>query len=449
MKIERITKRTGNFRVYNVETAKHNNYFANNILVHNCFAYYFKSTNPAYQNTGKDILLKQVNTQRIANALHGKSKSRGEKAFYKHFYKEKFPIHWGSLAEPFGPFERVNHAGYRFLQDLGKHNYPCLINFKGATIFHPKYVSLFEKFAHQKNFAFQVSIVTLDKEVAKRVEVGAPFPRKRIEALRMLSDMGYWTILRLRPFIIGVTDETLDELLEACLDAGIRGISTEFFSVDQRATEGMKLRYRWMAKLMGIKDLQKYYKALSPSERGSFMRLNRFVKEPYIKKIFTFCRKHNLVLGVSDPDFKELCTNGCCCGLPETYPENPGLANWRKSQLTYHLVNARKKFHKTRQTQKLHFAEVYGKQQSWIDDKELSGGQIYMIGKSDAERIYLTPRLIMQNGWNNLSSPRSPRNYLNGKVMPVGTDDNGDLVYKYMESEYECRWQQEGIDLSK
>jgi len=36
---------------------------------------------------------------------------------------------------------------------------------------------------------------------------------------------------------------------------------------------------------------------------------------------------------------------------------------------------------------------------------------------------------------------------LDGKVLPVDVDEEGNLVYRYVESPYEKRWKEEGIDL--
>jgi hypothetical protein len=65
-----------------------------------------------------------------------------------------------------------------------------------------------------------------------------------------------------------------------------------------------------------------------------------------------------------------------------------------------------------------------------------------------AERMQTTFRLILRQKWNSLRSPACPYNYLHGKVRPIGVDDNGDLVFRYTEHDYETRWKAEGIDLT-
>lgn len=409
-----------------------------------CFAYFFKSNNSII----KDSPLKAVNPNRVLNSINGVVKNPRDKALYEHFYRNKFLLHWGGLADPFCNFESTNKVGYRLMKGLGELNYPTLFSFKGDAIFRKKYEKLFSKYAHQKNFAFQISIITADKHLSKYVEMGVPSPKRRIEAIRMLSDMGYWTILRLRPYIIGITDKHIVELLEKSYQAGISGVSMEFFAMDSRANKGMKTRYDWLAKLIKVEDLQKYYAALSPSERGGYMRLNRLIKEPYVKQVYKFCIENNLTFGCSDPDFKELNTSGSCCAMPDKFPSNPDLQNWTRSQLTFYLKQARKRYHKTGKRMKFYFNKVYSTNAEYLDDLRFTRDHISTINKCEVEIKNITLRQILQTQWNNLNSPSNPRNYFHGKIMPIELDEEGNLVFIYQPSEYEERWKKEGLKLT-
>lgn len=417
-----------------------------------CFAYFQKSWNPGVVH--KAPPLQAVDVNKFKSLVLGTHSCNGPvdknwMAFYKYFFSKRFLLHWGGLADPFCNFERANGVSYKLLEFLGDQAYPTLMSFKGDTCLDDKYVKLLDRFSAQHNFAFQCSIITADDELAKYVEMGVPSPTRRFEALRMLSDMGYWTILRLRPFIIGISDKSLDELLEKALAAGVRAISTEFFAIDCRCSSGMHTRYDWLAKLIGTKDLMAYYNVLSPSERGSYMRLNRDIKEQYIRKIYTFCQEHGLVLGVSDPDFKELCTSGSCCAMPDVFPENPEMCNWSTAQLTYHVKNARIAYHKTGEEQYIKFNDVYDNNK-WehLNVWRFANDYVGVIGLNGAERQLVTPKRILQYEWNNLNSPKCPRNYLHGKVMPSGLDEDGNYIFKYTPKPYEKRWKDMGIDLT-
>lgn len=391
--------------------------------------------------------LKQVNVKGLLKKMNGESPND---AMYQHFYKRKFLLHWGGLADPFCSFEKTNGTGLELIKGLGKLNYPTLFSFKGPTILEKNYLKCFEKYQKQSNFAFQASIITRDDDMAKRVEIGVPSPTKRLKALKELSDMGYWTILRLRPFIMGISDVGLEELLNDALAAGINGISCEFFAMDARANIGMKTRYDWLGQLTGIKDMHDYYTVLSPKERGGYRRLNRLVKEPYIKKIYKFCIENNLVCGISDPDFKELNTSGSCCAMPDNFKKNPEMQNWTTSQLTYHLKEIRKTYHKTGKLERLYFDKVYNSdKETYLEEWRFANDHPCTVGMSQARVRSTNLKQITQRSWNNLRSPGNPRNYFHGKVIPVDQDSTGNLVFEYAPHEYETQWKKEGIDLTK
>ncbi|MEM3049807.1 MAG: radical SAM protein [Thermoplasmata archaeon] len=66
------------------------------------------------------------------------------------------------------------------------------------------------------------SIATLDESDARLVEPGAPGPRRRIAALRSVSQNGVRTYLMLAPVIVGLSDkeESLREVVRAAAEAG-------------------------------------------------------------------------------------------------------------------------------------------------------------------------------------------------------------------------------------
>jgi hypothetical protein len=74
---------------------------------------------------------------------------------------------------------------------------------------------------------------------------------------------------------------------------------------------------------------------------------------------------------------------------------------------------------------------------------------ISKVGMSSADRIGMSYRDLLRAKWNNLDSPANPRNYLHGKVLPCGLDEKGDLKFVYVEHEYEQRWKDSGIDMTR
>ncbi len=410
-----------------------------------CFAYMFKSNNISF-----NAMLHSVNDDRLIEAIKGKPTLQRGKSLYKHFFKKRFLLHWGGLADPFCNFEKTNKIGYNIIEALGEEAYPTLLSFKGSAIFRKNYRKLFEKYADQQNFAFQISIIAPSDEMSRKLEIGVPVTSRRIEAIKMLSDMGYYTILRLRPFIIGITDDGLEELLDRCLEAGIKAISTEFFALDIRSNEKLLTRYKYIGDLIGTDDILHYFKTLSPKERGGYMRLNRLVKEPHIKLMYKWCVENDIIFGCSDPDYKELNMSGSCCGMPDDFPENEELENWTKGQLTYALKEARKEWHKSGRRVRLRFTDVFKPDEdTYLKSVILGQDHPCVSDMTASERHGATYFRYARNIWNNLRTPSNPRNYFHGKVMPFRPEGNGDMMYLYQPSDYEERWRKEGIDLTK
>lgn len=412
-----------------------------------CFAYMFKSNNPSFSSK-----LHAVDPNKIISAVRGKPIDSRQRHFHKHFYKKRFLLHWGGLADPFCNFEKTNGISYEIIKGLAQEAYPTLFSFKGSAVFRPQFRKLFAKYAHQKNFAFQMSIISPSDEMSRKIEIGVPVTSRRIDAIKMFSDMGYYTILRLRPFIIGVTDEGLDELLDKCKEAGINAVSLEFVALDIRTNPGIMKRYKWIGELIGIgaKDVLQYFKTLSPSKRGGYMRLNRLVKESYVKTIYEFCLENDILFACSDPDYKELNMSGSCCGMPDKYPENKELENWTKNQLSYHVKEARRLLHSRGRTVQLRFRNVFDpKEDTYLEANEFSNDHVGISGKTSSERATSCYLDFAKACWNNLRSPGNPRNYFHGKLMPLRVDEDENLVYVYKKSEYEDRWIKEGVDLTK
>jgi len=410
-----------------------------------CFSHAQKDINPGT----KDSELQGVTPAKLFQMIDGELDTKEGRLFYKHFFSQEFLFHWGGLADSFCHYERKYGTSYTILEGLLDRKYPVMFSSKGPAITDDKYVRLFEKYAKQNTMAFQFSIVTADDKLARKVEPGVPSPTERFEYMRALSDMGYWTILRLRPFIIGITDHTLPELLEKAYTSGAKAVSTEFYAMDQRCVGSMRKATLKMGELMGIKNIFKYFSGLSPKERGGYNRLNRLVKEQYVKYMYKFCCDHNMVFACSDPDYKELSQTGNCCGLPEVHP-TASLNNWSQYQMTAFLKEARRHYHRTGNLMKFNFDTVYGRNNWIFDEISLSHQDIGCTKYPYAMRKQLTLRHLLQEKWNNLKSYANPRNYFHGKVLPVGLDDTDtNIIYQYNVHEYEKRWVDEGIDLTK
>ena len=439
MKVKSVVNETGNFKVFNIAT-KNENYIANHSLVHNCFSLFQKISNPSYKD---NFQIKSINTEHFNDVLEGKFPNN---PYYKNFFKHRFPLHIGGLADNFCYIEEQNEIGFDVIKKLAELNYPTIISTKGVLMAeNPKYYELFKKYAHQKNFAFQFSIITNEEKLAQIIEKGVPSVERRFNAMKKMSDLGYWTILRLRPYIIGMSDINTDKLFQKAKDAGAKALSTEFFCMDYRIYKQLEKNFALISKVVGY-DVLDFYRRLSPTERGGYLRLNRDVKERFVKEMYILCKKHNIQFNVSDPDYKELNQSGSCCGLPSDRSQyDSDLVNYNRAQLTHFLPLLRKRYYESNGKDKyLRFEEVIALDKiGWLEETKYYGDSI-KFWNADYTKKGMNFRKEFQDVWNNLRSPGNPYNYFHGMLQPAFVE-KGNIVFKYSPKSYEERWMKEGI----
>lgn len=405
-----------------------------------CFGVQFKECNPAVKKSPE---LGMANAEHTCKVLRGEKK---DNIYYQKFYKNRFVIHWGGLTDPFDYIERTHKVGLEIIKTLADLKYPTLFSTKGLSLFleNDEYMSVFTNNAQAKNFAFQFSIIVNDDDKSKLIEPNTPTTSERLKAMKAMSDLGYYTVLRLRPFIIGLTDVGLEELLTRAKEAGAKGISAEFFALDERVVPFLGKQFQNISDLVGF-NVVEYYKKLSPTERGTYLRLNREVKEAYVYRLLKKCRELGLAVGISDPDYKELNDYGCCCCLPEQYPDNPELTNWSKGQITYHLKELRKRYW-AGGSKLLKFDDIKKTiYNDWMNEYAYYGDSI-KYWQVDYAQLHTGHIREFIDSWNNLSSPDNPHNHYFGIITPVSVNqEDNTLVYEYTPKPYEYKWKQEGL----
>lgn len=82
---------------------------------------------------------------------------------------------------------------------------------------------LLVELAREADAGVTISIPFFDEEVARAIEPYAPPPRRRIEAVRRLSEAGLSVGVNVAPLIPGLNDRDVVPILEAAAAAGARG----------------------------------------------------------------------------------------------------------------------------------------------------------------------------------------------------------------------------------
>ncbi|MEN6623689.1 MAG: hypothetical protein ABFD50_19345, partial [Smithella sp.] len=122
-----------------------------------------------------------------------------------------------------------------------------------------------------------------------------------IEAIRRIAAAGCHVTLRLRPFIIGVSDDWKKTILSAAT-AGADSVTTEFFCLETRADERLRKKYTEISKFTGY-DLWEFYR--ENSKGAGYRRLNYALKQPIVSEMQAFAHSLGLRFYVSDAHNKE------------------------------------------------------------------------------------------------------------------------------------------------
>ena len=134
-------------------------------------------------------------------------------------------INMSTSSDPYPPIEdslKLTRSILRILTDLGRR---VLITTKGSLVARDADI------LGKGNAAVMMTITTLDDSMARVIEPGAPRPRDRIEALRILSSRGIPVGVRVDPIIPYINDDPheIRRLLARIRDVGAKFIVTSTY----------------------------------------------------------------------------------------------------------------------------------------------------------------------------------------------------------------------------
>ncbi|HSV17380.1 MAG TPA: PA0069 family radical SAM protein [Casimicrobiaceae bacterium] len=128
------------------------------------------------------------------------------------------PIAMGTNTDPYQPIEREWKVTRSVLEVLCECEHPFTIVTKSAMI--ERDIDLIAPMAARNMARVALSITTLDRELARRMEPRAAAPQRRLETLRRLSDAGIPVGVMTAPVIPQLNDCDLEAILEAAAAHG-------------------------------------------------------------------------------------------------------------------------------------------------------------------------------------------------------------------------------------
>jgi len=142
---------------------------------------------------------------------------RLEAAFRRRRYRPA-PLQLGGVTDVYQPVERELRITRRVLEVLLAWRHPVQIVTKSAGVLRD--LDLLAELAALGLAVVDVSVTTLDGELARRLEPRASAPHRRLDAIAALADAGVPTGVAVAPVIPGLTCHELEAILRAAADAG-------------------------------------------------------------------------------------------------------------------------------------------------------------------------------------------------------------------------------------
>lgn len=133
------------------------------------------------------------------------------------------PLALGANTDPYQPFERQRGITRQILQVLAECRHPAWITTKGSLI--ERDIDILAELAGRNLVRVSISLATLDAEIARRMEPRAATPKRRLEAMRRLSEAGIPVGVVVAPIVPALTEHDIENVLRAARQAGARTAS--------------------------------------------------------------------------------------------------------------------------------------------------------------------------------------------------------------------------------
>jgi DNA repair photolyase len=128
------------------------------------------------------------------------------------------PIALGANTDAYQPIERKLRITRRVLEVLAEARHPVGIITKSSLVLRD--LDLLSILAAERAVGVLFSITTLEPELARRLEPRAVAPRRRLEAMRRLTDAGVPCGVLVSPVIPALNDAEIEHILHAAAEAG-------------------------------------------------------------------------------------------------------------------------------------------------------------------------------------------------------------------------------------
>jgi DNA repair photolyase len=314
----------------------------------------------------------------------------------------RMPIHFGGISDPFSN-KAVAAKSIKLLQLLKKHNYPVVLSTKNTNLLvRDETIQILKGF---KFLLVQISLSTHNSNLAKLIEPAAPSPQKRIEGLKILSNEGISTSVRLQPLLYPWINQIVKHLLPQLRESGCKHVTVEYLKlpVEKNISKIEKL-FRILSW-----DGYDFYRKKGAILVGREWILPAKFKWAHLQTIVASIHQHKMTYGSGDYHLNHLGDTPCCCGL---YNQQ-GFNNWFKGNFGYTI--------KQSPPGEIRFDKII---KYWFPSGNIStyiNSNCRLVGGN-------TILDYLQHKWNKPGTANAPDTYL-GVTWTGEKDSRGNCIY--------------------
>jgi DNA repair photolyase len=195
----------------------------------------------------------------------------------------------GTATDPYQPAERRYRVTRGILEVLAEHaGLHISIITKSPLV--TRDIDVLRRVQRNSSISVHVSLITVDRELARRIEPRAPTPHARLQAVRRLRDGGIPVGVNVMPILPGITDapDQLDALVRAIGDAGADSIGA------------CALRLRQTARKRYFPFLTEEFPELEQRYRATYARSHQAgdrYREGLSRTMRRLCKRHGVNYG--------------------------------------------------------------------------------------------------------------------------------------------------------
>lgn len=147
----------------------------------------------------------------------------------------------GTNTDPYQPIEREWCVTRQLLEVLDECNHPVSIVTKSALV--ERDLELLADMASRRLAEVAISVTTLDRDLARRMEPRAAAPQRRLQTVRRLREAGIPVSVLVAPVVPMLNDAELETVLEAAAAAGATAVA---YVLLRLPLEVRDLFYEWL-----------------------------------------------------------------------------------------------------------------------------------------------------------------------------------------------------------